>query len=282
MGDDVPHDNQSWCSLAHAFWIAAHPREEFLSKGFALSALEALATRVVPVAEERVINALVGGKIAGRGSVCVILPGIFDRYKKERELAHHFGSELNPADRVCDLEFLESLASRTRESKVIRQSRCSLGRFKLSSSLWTTSARVDPARSTITRMFSNDQRPAIKPRGQDRYAFDIEITDIELSTSDVAKLAIAKAEEKSVSTPLEAPPPSTSNGRPPKYDWDAFWRQVVVAALHPDGLPEVQADLVKQMLEWCTLTWDREPGESTIKDKLSPLYARQAAPKSAA
>ncbi len=61
-------------------------------------------------------------------------------------------------------------------------------------------------------------------------------------------------------------------GRPPKYDWDAFWRGAVRIANDLNGLPENLASLEKSMLEWCRDNWGEEPAESVIREKLAPLY----------
>lgn len=73
---------------------------------------------------------------------------------------------------------------------------------------------------------------------------------------------------------LPSPPKtiSSSRGRPAMYDWDEFHRQIILIANHPDGLPELQAGLETQMTEWCENKWPKCPGESTIRDKISPIY----------
>jgi hypothetical protein len=62
----------------------------------------------------------------------------------------------------------------------------------------------------------------------------------------------------------------------PKYDWDAFWREVARSILF-DGVPESQAAFVRRMLDWFD-TRGEAPDPSTIKKKLSPLW-RDIAPE---
>ena len=62
------------------------------------------------------------------------------------------------------------------------------------------------------------------------------------------------------------------DGRPPKYDWEAFYRQIVLIAQHPDGLPDTQAELEEKMAKWCENNWPVCPGESSIKAKIKPIY----------
>ena len=63
-------------------------------------------------------------------------------------------------------------------------------------------------------------------------------------------------------------------GRPSK-DWDGFYREVIRIANMPDGLPDGsggQSRLETRMLEWCERTWGKQPGLSTVRGKLGPLY----------
>jgi len=61
-------------------------------------------------------------------------------------------------------------------------------------------------------------------------------------------------------------------GRPPKYDWDAFYCEVVRIANAPDGLPEKPADLQRQMAEWFQDAYAMEPAESEIKKRVRRIY----------
>jgi hypothetical protein len=61
-------------------------------------------------------------------------------------------------------------------------------------------------------------------------------------------------------------------GRPPEYDWDSFTMEIIRIANLPDGLPEKQADLVKQMQEWFSQRFDAEPAESSVKTRISKIY----------
>ncbi len=60
-------------------------------------------------------------------------------------------------------------------------------------------------------------------------------------------------------------------GRKPLYDWDNFFCEIAVRA-DLDGLPATQAELEKEMASWCLSTWGKEPGESTLRSKISPIY----------
>jgi len=71
--------------------------------------------------------------------------------------------------------------------------------------------------------------------------------------------------------------PSRRGGRPPKYDWDAFWVEVVrIAAMEDlpqrlDGLGNDTAKLTTIMKQWCVDTWGGEPDDSAIRRKLSKI-----------
>jgi hypothetical protein len=83
--------------------------------------------------------------------------------------------------------------------------------------------------------------------------------------------------------PIPAPPAKTSEtatprrptpprGRPPKWKWGDFDREVTRIANTPDGLPENQADLVRTMSGWCLDTWGDEPADSLMRDRISEVY----------
>lgn len=69
---------------------------------------------------------------------------------------------------------------------------------------------------------------------------------------------------------------SGQRGAMPKYNWDAFWREVA-RSMHFDGVPESQAEFVRRMVAWFESRGE-DPDISTIKKKLSPLW-REIAPE---
>ena len=79
----------------------------------------------------------------------------------------------------------------------------------------------------------------------------------------------------------QAPQEATINrgGRPAQYDWDSFTMEIIRRANLPDGLPEKQADLVRDMLSWFQSTCGQEPAESTVKGRISKIYGYLAEAK---
>jgi hypothetical protein len=73
---------------------------------------------------------------------------------------------------------------------------------------------------------------------------------------------------------LEAPSRegSSRRGRPRKFNLPALYAEIAVRA-DLDGLPDKQAELERAMAEWCSLTWGEVPGESTLRQYLSPIYS---------
>ncbi len=61
-------------------------------------------------------------------------------------------------------------------------------------------------------------------------------------------------------------------GRPPQYDWDAFWVEVCQRT-HRDGLPETQAELVDGLLDWFLDEGKEAIDRRTIEKKISKLFA---------
>ncbi len=72
---------------------------------------------------------------------------------------------------------------------------------------------------------------------------------------------IASAEEKV----------QDKGGRPPKYDRNAFIRELLRLANTPDGLPG-RAELFRHMRDWCSQTWDSPPNDSTIRAWIADVY----------
>lgn len=60
-------------------------------------------------------------------------------------------------------------------------------------------------------------------------------------------------------------------GHPGKWDWDAFYREIIRIANIPDGLPE-RPKLMKHMLDWCVREWGDEPALSGVRERVSKLY----------
>jgi hypothetical protein len=67
-------------------------------------------------------------------------------------------------------------------------------------------------------------------------------------------------------------PPVNQGGRPPEYDWDSFMLEIIRRANMPDGLPDSQAELVRDMLQWFSDTSGSEPAESSLKARTSKIY----------
>jgi hypothetical protein len=67
--------------------------------------------------------------------------------------------------------------------------------------------------------------------------------------------------------------PKHPGGRPPKYDWNAFTREMMRIANEPDGLPD-RPSLMRLMIDWCSRTWgaDNVPAESVVRDRIANLY----------
>jgi hypothetical protein len=60
-------------------------------------------------------------------------------------------------------------------------------------------------------------------------------------------------------------------GRPPKWDWPAFDREMVRLANMPDGLPK-RPILMRHMLDWSAQEWGDTPSESTMRKHIGERY----------
>jgi hypothetical protein len=70
--------------------------------------------------------------------------------------------------------------------------------------------------------------------------------------------------------------PINRGGRPNEHDWNTFILEIIRRANQPDGLPEIQAELVRDMLAWFQSTYGREPAESSVKERVSKIYKHLA------
>ena len=70
-------------------------------------------------------------------------------------------------------------------------------------------------------------------------------------------------------------PAGRRGGRPATYDWDAFYVELI-GRIHDAGPPEVQAELIRYIAEWCQNQWgvDNVPSNTTLKAKISAVYRR--------
>ena len=48
--------------------------------------------------------------------------------------------------------------------------------------------------------------------------------------------------------------------------------EIIRRANSPDGLPEVQAELIRNLLQWFSDTYGNEPAESAVKQRISKIY----------
>ena len=67
------------------------------------------------------------------------------------------------------------------------------------------------------------------------------------------------------------PPGSGGGGRPPKWDWDAFWVEIC-RIVYLDGVPSTQAEMVRKIQEWFVQQVDAVPADSEIKKRVSKLF----------
>jgi hypothetical protein len=60
-------------------------------------------------------------------------------------------------------------------------------------------------------------------------------------------------------------------GRPNKFLWDDVWIETC-RYVHYKGLPDVSAELMKYLQQWCEDQFGQQPADSTLKPKLRKLY----------
>jgi hypothetical protein len=80
-----------------------------------------------------------------------------------------------------------------------------------------------------------------------------------------------RSHRASPQSPAE-PKAENRGGRPAEYDWDSFTIEIIRKANGPNGLPETQAELIRDLLQWFSDTYGIEPAESAVKQRISKIY----------
>jgi hypothetical protein len=61
-------------------------------------------------------------------------------------------------------------------------------------------------------------------------------------------------------------------GRPPKYDWDAFWIEIAIYAALNNLEEGHRSELQTHMMKWAAEHWADPPEDATIRGRLRKLY----------
>jgi hypothetical protein len=95
-----------------------------------------------------------------------------------------------------------------------------------------------------------------------------------MSAADEAAEAAGLVSADTEANPLEVDSVSQRverSGRPPRYDWLEFAKEVVRIANTPDGLPDREA-MQRHMMAWCRKTWGKSPHPATVRHALQKLW----------
>lgn len=60
-------------------------------------------------------------------------------------------------------------------------------------------------------------------------------------------------------------------GRPTKHEWEKCWLKICVI-IYLEGIPKVQAKLVRRLADWFSTEFDKVPAESEIKKRVSAVF----------
>ncbi|MEO9634505.1 MAG: hypothetical protein ABJ360_07295 [Roseobacter sp.] len=65
-------------------------------------------------------------------------------------------------------------------------------------------------------------------------------------------------------------PKGDKGGRPPSYNWSEFLEVATDKIRHRGGFGRgwMKADCVREMADWCSINWHKEPSEGMIKEKV--------------
>lgn len=120
-------------------------------------------------------------------------------------------------------------------------------------------------------------RERLMQLAEEKKTYPAFLFDVIASTVDEEQ---EKDKETSASEKIDEPQEPTRKGRPPEYNWDLMVAEVIrYAALH--DLPASQAELTRHLENWFRNGMSNRPstkdhggpGESTLKRKVSAIYA---------
>jgi len=92
---------------------------------------------------------------------------------------------------------------------------------------------------------------------------------VDWSRSAMSKYGVEYSQIKI--SPAEPSPDTNKENRPPKFNWDQFWLEIVRMAKTADGLPEDGGELHRHMTDFCVTGFSDPPGAAAIRDKLAML-----------
>jgi hypothetical protein len=102
---------------------------------------------------------------------------------------------------------------------------------------------------------------------------------LEDSVKETAAMAgaplLLKTELTNIGNNRSAKLKQARRGRRPTYEWSAFHAEIARRVGNdPDGFPVVQADLERDMTDWCLEEWGEAscPSESTIREQIAQYY----------
>lgn len=100
---------------------------------------------------------------------------------------------------------------------------------------------------------------------------------IEVSTDDLIHVLGNSGQQsaRSGQSNEELKPISKNRGgRPRKYDWDAFYTEVIRLANTPDGLPDERSELNQHMKDWCATNFLTQPDELDIRNRIRQILEK--------
>lgn len=133
------------------------------------------------------------------------------------------------------------------------------------------------ARGRYSADYTDDRRRLAEPTPIPSASWHEAKADFDLSqliNDDESCFHVVEIERIALDTLAATGVTKNTGGRPPKHDWDQFWREVIIA-VHEDGIPPKLDQWVRQLqagLPSLTSTSGGGPDESQIRKKLQPVF----------
>lgn len=96
------------------------------------------------------------------------------------------------------------------------------------------------------------------------------ISTTDLTRGTFAKEARVETEQANAVQPIMSTPRG-KGGRPPKFNWDQIWAEICRIAYNAVP-PITQAEVIRQVSDWCMRRYGESPDENTFKPKVRALF----------
>ena len=129
---------------------------------------------------------------------------------------------------------------------------------------------------TLTRLAGDTAETALAISARDQYQ-TVKLADLVVRTEEKRRFEAAGGAEDGMGVPgnCRSCPHRTGSrgGAPNVHDWDGVWIDHCIR-VHNFGMPETQAELVRQANDWFAVNTDRVPDDRQVKSKMRRFWRK--------